>query len=53
MVDVQCDVEDIEREPREGEGHHNGDQEGVGPGLPLDLLLEQAVLDTLKITIGV
>ena len=45
MVDVQSDVKDVEGEPGKGERHHDGHEEGVGPGLTFDLLLQPGVLD--------
>ena len=44
VVDVQDEVEDVEREPGEREDDDDGDQEGVGSSLALQLVLEPAVL---------
>jgi hypothetical protein len=45
LMNVEEDVEHVEREPRQGEDHDDGDEERVRARLLLDLLAQPVVLD--------
>ena len=53
VVDVEDEVEDVERKPGEGEDDDDGHEECVGSSLTLQLVLESAVLlllDLVEVT---
>ena len=44
VMDVQDEVEDVERKPGQCEDNHNGHEQSVGPGLTFQLVLCQQYL---------
>ena len=44
VMDVQDEVEDVERKPGQCEDNHNGHEQCVGPGLTFQLVLCQQYL---------